>query len=103
MEGFCDAYQENREILRFHFHHPNAILHRLEQAQIPAEVFPLDGQFKEERPTFITEDEINEVQNGVGAVKMEPQDFPVLLVSIAEALHFFYNSRQLLRGLQQLF
>ena len=43
------------------------------------------------------------VQNGVGAVKMEPQDFPVLLVSIAEALHFFYNSRQLLRGLQQLF
>lgn len=61
MEGFCDAYQENREILRFHFHRPNAILHRLEQAQIPAEVFPLDGQFKEERPTFITEDEINEV------------------------------------------
>lgn len=43
------------------------------------------------------------VQNGVGAVKMEPQDFPVRLVSIAEALHFFYNSRQLLRGLQQLF
>ena len=33
------------------------------------------------------------VQNGVGAVKMEPQDFPVLLVSIAEVLHFFYNSR----------
>lgn len=61
MEGFCDAYQENREILRFHFHRPNAILHRLEQAQIPAEVFHLDGQFKEERPTFITEDEINEV------------------------------------------
>lgn len=61
MEGFCDAYQANREILRFHFHRPNAILHRLEQAQIPAEVFPLDGQFKVERPTFITEDEINEV------------------------------------------
>lgn len=57
MEGFCDAYQANREILRFHFHRPNAILHRLEQAQIPAEVFPLDGQFKVERPTFITEDE----------------------------------------------
>lgn len=61
MENFCDAYQENREILRFHFHRPNAILHRLEQAQIPVKVFPLDGQFKEERPTFITEDEINEV------------------------------------------
>ena len=61
MEGFCDVYQENREILRFHFHRPNAILHRLKQAQIPTEVFPLDEHFKEERPTFITEDEINEV------------------------------------------
>ena len=61
VEVFCFAYQKNRDLLRFHFHRPAALLYRLEQVQIPAKTFPLDEAFKEERPTFITEDEINEV------------------------------------------
>lgn len=61
MEDFCSAYKGNRDMLRFHFHRPDALLHRLGQTQKQPEIFPLDKQFREESPTFITEDEINEV------------------------------------------
>lgn len=60
MRKLCAAYTENPDILRFHFHNPHAVLKRLEQLQSAVKVFPLTEGFKEEHPTFITEDEINE-------------------------------------------
>ena len=60
MRKFCAAYTENPDILRLHFRQPYAVLKRLEQLQSVVKTFPLTEGFKEERPTFITEDEINE-------------------------------------------
>ena len=60
MGELCAAYTENPDILRFHFHRPLAVLKRLERLQTSVKVFPLTEGFREERPTFITEDEVNE-------------------------------------------
>ena len=60
MRELCAAYAENPDILRFHFHRPLAVMKRLERLQISVKVFPLTEGFKEERPAFITEDEIDE-------------------------------------------
>ena len=60
MRELCAAYTENPDILRFHFHRPLAVMRRLERLQTSVNVFPLAEGFKEERPAFITEDEINE-------------------------------------------
>ncbi len=60
MRELCATYAENPDILRFHFHHPLAVMRRLERLQTSVNVFPLTEGFQEERPTFITEDEIDE-------------------------------------------
>ncbi len=60
MRELCATYAENPDILRFHFHRPLAVMRRLERLQTSVNVFPLAEGFKEERPAFITEDEINE-------------------------------------------
>ena len=60
MGELCAAYAENPDILRFHFHRPPAVLKRLERLQTSVKVFPLTEGFREERPAFITEDEVNE-------------------------------------------
>lgn len=59
VKGFCMAYEMDRELLRFHFHRPNRLLQRLERFAIPKKVFPLTEGFTEQKPDFITEDEIN--------------------------------------------
>ncbi len=60
MRELCATYAENPDILRFHFHRPLAVMRRLERIQTSVKVFPLTEGFKEERPAFITEDEIDE-------------------------------------------
>ena len=60
MRELCSTYAENPNILRFHFHRPLAVMRRLERLQTSVKVFPLTEGFKEERPAFITEDEIDE-------------------------------------------
>ena len=60
MREFCAACTENPDILRFRFHRPHDVLKRLERLQTAVKGFPLKEGFKEERPAFITEDEINE-------------------------------------------
>ncbi len=60
MREFCAAYAENPDILRFHFRRPHAVLKRLERLWAAVKAFPLAEGFQEERPAFITEDEINE-------------------------------------------
>lgn len=65
VKGFCMAYEVDRELLRFHFHRPNQLLQRLERLAVPDKVFPLTEGFTEQKPDFITEDEINtEVSRG---------------------------------------
>ena len=59
VKGFCMAYEADRELLRFHFHRPNQLLQRLERLAVPDKVFPLTEGFTEQKPDFITEDEIN--------------------------------------------
>ena len=55
---FLDAYRENRELLRFHFHRPQALLTRLEDLSLPRREYHSDMMAVPETGRFITEDEI---------------------------------------------
>lgn len=53
-----DAYRENRELLRFHYHRPQALLTRLEELSLPRKEYHSDMATLPETQKFITEDEI---------------------------------------------
>ena len=55
---FMDAYHENRALLRFHYHRPQALLTRLEDLSLPRKEFRSDMEAIPETGRFITEDEI---------------------------------------------
>ena len=55
---FMDAYRENRELLRFHYHRPQALLTRLEELSMPRKEYRSDMTALSETGKFITEDEI---------------------------------------------
>ena len=55
---FLDAYRENRELLRFHFHRPQELLTRLEDLSLPRKEYHSDMAAVPEISRFITEDEI---------------------------------------------
>ena len=55
---FMDAYRENRELLRFHYHRPQALLTRLEELSLPRKEYHSDMAALPETQKFITEDEI---------------------------------------------
>ena len=55
---FMDAYRENRALLRFHYHKPQALLTRLEDLSLPRKEFRSDMEAIPETGRFITEDEI---------------------------------------------
>ena len=55
---FDDAYRENRELLRFHYHRPQALLTRLEELSLPRKEYHSDMAALPETGKFITEDEI---------------------------------------------
>ena len=55
---FMDAYRENRALLRFHYHKPQALLTRLEDLSLPRKEFRSDMAAIPETGRFITEDEI---------------------------------------------
>lgn len=57
MNNFIIKYEDNRDILRFHFHKPNEILHRLKDLQIPRKEFTVNPNFQFKPKFFITEDE----------------------------------------------
>ena len=64
---FLDAYRENRELLRFHFHRPQALLTRLEDLSLPRKEYHSDMAAVPETGRFITEDEIvASLANGSG-------------------------------------
>ena len=57
-KAFVDAYHENRELLRFHFHRPQSLLTRLEDLSLPRKEYHSDMMKVPETGSFITEDEI---------------------------------------------
>ena len=57
-KAFVDAYRENRELLRFHFHRSQALLTRLEDLSLPRKEYHSDMMKVPETGSFITEDEI---------------------------------------------
>ena len=56
---FMDAYRENRELLRFHYHRPQALLVRLEELSLPRKEYPSDMATVPKTGRVITEDEIS--------------------------------------------
>ena len=64
---FLDAYRENRELLRFHFHRPQALLTRMEDLSLPRKEYYSDMVAVPKTGRFITEDEIAaSLANGSG-------------------------------------
>lgn len=64
---FVDAYRENRELLRFHFHRPQALLTRMEDLSLPRKEYHSDMATVPATGRFITEDEIAaSLANGSG-------------------------------------
>ena len=64
---FLDAYRENRELLRFHFHRPQALLTRMEDLSLPRKEYHSDMAAVPVTGRFITEDEIAaSLANGSG-------------------------------------
>ena len=64
---FLDAYRENRELLRFHFHRPQALLTRMEDLSLPRKEYHSDMAAVPKTGRFITEDEIAaSLANGSG-------------------------------------
>ena len=62
-----DAYRENRELMRFHYHRPQALLTRLEDLTLPRKEYRSDMATIPETGRFITEDEIaDSLANGSG-------------------------------------
>ena len=57
-KAFVEAYRENRELLRFHFHRPQALLTRLEDLSLLRKEYRSDMMKVPETGSFITEDEI---------------------------------------------
>ena len=56
--AFVDAYRENRELLRFHYHRPQVLLTRLEELSMPRKEYHSNMAALPETGKFITEDEI---------------------------------------------
>ena len=64
---FLDAYRENRELLRFHFHRPQALLTRMKDLSLPRKEYHSDMAAVPKTGRFITEDEIAaSLANGSG-------------------------------------
>ena len=64
---FMDAYRENRALLRFHFHRPQALLTRMEDLSLPRKEYHSDMAAVPKTGRFITEDEIAaSLANGSG-------------------------------------
>jgi N12 class adenine-specific DNA methylase/adenine-specific DNA methylase len=64
---FMDAYRENRELLRFHYHRPQALLTRMEDLSLPRKEYHSNLAAVPKTGRFITEDEIAaSLANGSG-------------------------------------
>lgn len=63
---FAEKYEQNRELLRFHFHKPRKLLERMDGLLGPRLFFASDMVQSEESKKFITQDEIDYYLTGDG-------------------------------------
>lgn len=57
LSDLVHRYEENRDVLRFHFHKPKELLQKLQDLQIEPKTFHQDIDFERNHKFFITEDE----------------------------------------------
>ena len=62
--AFWTAYQQNRELLRFHYHKPREIWENLKELSLPRRIFSSDLSQVPTVQHFITEDEIDAAMTG---------------------------------------
>lgn len=95
LESLVKQYEENRDILRFHFHKPKELLGRLKDLQIERKDFIANPDFNFNPQYFITEDEKDKVllggsgfQNG----KFQINDFFKQKHTAKEKINFLVNA-----------
>ena len=64
LEQFAQAYEENREFLRFHFHRPQKLLEQLSDLQREPLHFTAAEEYDPQRRFFISGDEIDKLLRG---------------------------------------
>ena len=66
LEQFVQAYGENRELLRFHFHRPQKLLEQLSDLQREPLSFTANQDYDPQRRFFISDDEIDDILRSGG-------------------------------------
>ena len=69
LEDLVRQYEQDRDVLRFHFHKPRELLSRLKDLQLPKRDFITKSDFSYEPKFFITEDEKDKLLTGGSGVQ----------------------------------
>ena len=64
LSDLCRQYEENRDILRFHFHKPRELLGKLKDLLLERKEYAAKAEFSFKPKYFITEDEKDKLLNG---------------------------------------
>ena len=69
LEDLIHQYEQDRDVLRFHFHKPKELLSRLKDLQLPKREFITKSDFSYEPKFFVTEDEKDKLLTGGSGVQ----------------------------------
>lgn len=69
LEDLIRQYEQDRNVLRFHFHKPKELLSRLKDLQLPKRDFITKSDFSYEPKFFVTEDEKDKLLTGGSGVQ----------------------------------
>ncbi|RGH69175.1 hypothetical protein DW793_10210 [Ruminococcus sp. AM31-15AC] len=69
LEDLIRQYEQDRNVLRFHFHKPRGLLSRLKDLQLPKRDFITKSDFNYEPKFFVTEDEKDKLLTGGSGVQ----------------------------------
>lgn len=69
LEDLIRQYEQDRNVLRFHFHKPKELLFRLKDLQLPKRDFITKSDFSYEPKFFVTEDEKDKLLTGGSGVQ----------------------------------
>ena len=69
LEDLIRQYEQDRNVLRFHFHKPRELLSRLKDLQLPKRDFITKSDFSYEPKFFVTEDEKDKLLTGGSGVQ----------------------------------
>lgn len=69
LDDLIRQYEQNRNVLRFHFHKPQELLSRLKDLQLPKRDFITKSDFSYEPKFFVTEDEKDKLLTGGNGVQ----------------------------------